>query len=149
MQRLNAFRYKYRSEWHINVVEKRNAERDRLAALYTPALDKLREESANNGDAAALLAVRNEAERFSRNPGGVPDSQLSSIEKLATLQKTLTASFATLETRLKPAIEQVRERCLLELKPIETEAADADKATIGALYDKLVTAPDLELVLAN
>ena len=93
--------------------------------------------------------MRNEAERFNRTRGGVPESKLSPVTKLATLQKTLTASLANAQAKFQPAAVQLREKCLLELKQIEAKAPSADQEPLSALYDKLVATPDLAMALAE
>ena len=148
-EKLTAFRTKFRVGWQSAIAGKITTERDRLGAYYLAALEKFREDATKLGDAPALLAVRNEAERFNRTRGGVPESKLSPVTKLATLQKTLTASLANAQAKFQPAADQLREKCLLELKQIEAKAPSADQEPLSALYDKLVATPDLAMALAE
>lgn len=147
LDQLAAFRTKYRAEWQTVVAGKFQAERDRIANFYTAALEKLREDFSKIGDAPALLALRNETDRFNQSRSGVPDGQFSSIEKLATVQKTLTAAMEGAAARVKPAADAIRERCLLELKELESKVPAADQAAVSALYDKIVATSDLAAVL--
>ena len=145
--KLTVFLTKYRAEWQTTVAARLQTERDRIGAYYTTALEKQREEASNIGDAPALLAIRNEMDRFTRTRDGVANNQFSPMEKLAALQKTLTSALANASTKLKPAADQLRERGLLELKEIEKSAGPGDQATLSALYDKIVNTPDLTSVL--
>ncbi len=145
--KLTLFLTKYRAEWQTAVAARLQTERDRIGAYYTAALEKQREEASIIGDAAALLAIRNEMDRFTRTRDGVANNQFSPMEKLAALQKTLTSALANASTKLKPAADQLRERCLLELKEIEQSTGPGDQATLSALYDKIVNTPDLTSVL--
>lgn len=145
--KLILFLTKYRAEWQTAVAGKLQTERDRIGAYYTTALEKQREEASNIGDAPALLAIRNEMDRFTRTRDGVANNQFSPVEKVAALQKTLTSALANASTKLKPAADQLRERCLLELREIEKSAGPGDQATLSALYDKIVNTPDLTPVL--
>ena len=148
-EKIMAFRAKYRAEWQSAVSSRLTTERDRLAAYYLTALEKYRDEAAKLNDTAALLAIRNETDRFKSTREGLPEAQYSSIAKLATLQKTLTTSLAAASAKLKQPADQLRERCLLELKQIETAAASGDQEIVSTLYDKLVATPDLASVLAD
>jgi hypothetical protein len=145
--KLTLFLTKYRAEWQTAVAARLQTERDRIGAYYTAALEKQREEASIIGDAPALLAIRNEMDRFTRTRDGVANNQFSPMEKLAALQKTLTSALANASTKLKPAADQLRERCLLELKEIEQSTGPGDQATLSALYDKIVNTPDLTSVL--
>ncbi len=145
--KLTLFLTKYRAGWQSAVAGKLQTERERIGTYYTPALEKQREEASNIGDAPALLAIRNEMDRFTRTRDGVANNQFSPMEKLAALQKTLTTALANASTKLKPAADQLRERCLLELKEIEKTAEPGDQATLSELYDKIVATPDLTSVL--
>ena len=145
--KLTAFLTKYHTEWQTTVAGKLQTERDRIASFYTAALEKQREEASNIGDAPALLAIRSEMDRFTRTRDGVTNNQVSPVEKLAALQKTLTSALATASTKLKPAADQLRERCLLDLKEIEKSAGPGDQAILSTLYDKIVNTPDLTSVL--
>ena len=147
--KLTTFRTKFKAEWQSTIAGKITAERDRLGAYYLAALEKFREDSTKLGDAPALLAVRNEADRFNRTHEGVPESKLSQVAKLAALQKTLTASLANVQAKLQPAADQLREKCLLELKQIEAKAPSSDQEPLSTLYDKLVATPDLAMALAE
>ena len=148
-EKLTAFRAKYRADWQAAVAGKLTTERDRLGTYYLAALEKFRGEAAKAGDAAALRAVGAETVRFQKSREGVSADQQSSIVKLATLQKTLTTSWASAEARIKPAADQLRERCLLELKAIQATAASSDQDMLSRLYDGIVSTPDLASVLAD
>lgn len=148
-EKLISLRSKYRAEWQANVAGKLTTERDRLAAYYLAALDKLSDESAQANDTRTLLAVRNEKDRFTRTRQAQADSQVSPVEKLAKLQKTLNEALATAAAKVKPAADTIRESCLLDLKQIEARADSADRKTLSELYDKFVSTPDLASLLTQ
>ena len=147
--KLAAFRIKYRAEWQASVAGKLTTERDRLGAYYLVALEKFREDSAKANDAPALLAVRNEMERFNNTREGLPESQFSAVGKLAALQKTLSTSLAAAGAKGKPMADQVRERCLLAIKEIEQTAPLGDQELLSKLYDSIVNTLDLAKVLSE
>jgi serine/threonine protein kinase len=147
LDRLTAFRTKYQAEWQTAVTNKLEEERGHIANFYTAALEKLREEFSNAGDAPALLALRDETDRFARSRSRVPDGQISPNEKLAAIQKTLASAMDGAAARVKPAADAIRERGLLELKQLEATVPAADQAAVSTLYDKMVATPDLAGVL--
>lgn len=138
---------RHRADWQANVAAKLTTETDRLAAYYTSALEKLRDESAKAKDSDALSALKEESERFSRTRDGLGDTPPSPNEKVAALQKTLTSALAAARAKVKPAADRIREKCLLDLKKIESTAPPDDQAILSALYDKIVGTPDLAPVL--
>ncbi len=148
-EKLIAFRSEYRAEWQTTVAGRLTTERDRLAAYYLAALEKLREEVSASKDTTTLLAVRNETERFTRTRASLPEGQFSPIGKLASLQKTLANALTVTEAKAKPNADQIRERCLLALKKIQQTAATSDQDFLAQLYDKIIHTPDLALVLKD
>ncbi|MDB6070292.1 MAG: prkC 34 [Verrucomicrobiales bacterium] len=138
---------RHRADWQANVAGKLTTETDRLAAFYTSALEKLRDEFSKAKDESGLTALKEEADRFARTPDGLGDTPPSANEKVAALQKTLTTALASTRAKVKPAADLIREKCLLDLKKIEANAPPADQAILSVLYDKIVGTPDLAPVL--
>ncbi len=142
-EKITALLTTYRSDWKSRVTDKVGPEHERLGKLYLAALTKLQAEFTQAADAPTALAVQTEITRFARDPSGLAGSSLSSNEKLATLQKTLTAALAKAQAIVKPAASQLHEQCLLAFKKIEDSAPENEQAILALLYDKIVKAPDL------
>jgi hypothetical protein len=146
-ENIKALLTKYRSDWKSQVTDSINPERERLGKLYLAALTKLQADFTQAADPPGTLAVQAEITRFSNNPSGLAESRLSSNEKLATLQKTLTAALGKADAKIKPVATQLHEQCLLAFKKIEDSAPENERAALALLYEKIVKTADLTGVI--
>gem|GEM_PF-6596897 len=140
---ITALLTKYRSDWKSQVTGKINPERERLGKLYLAALAKLQADFTQAADSPGAQAVQAEITRISNDPSAPAEGSLSSNEKLATLQKTLTAALGKADAKIKPVATQLHEQCLLAFKKIEDSAPKNEQAPLALLYEKIVKSPDL------
>lgn len=144
--KIHELRITYRDEWQSKVESKVSDEMTRLSGLYRKALQGLEDKYLGSGDAAAVLAVRNEVQRFETTGEPARGETVSSNQEIAKFQQSLAAQIDKLRTGVKYDADQVKEKYLLALKTLEREmddkgdaagskAADAEFQKAAALSD--------------
>jgi hypothetical protein len=142
--KIHELRMTYRDEWNSRVEDKLNDAMSRLSGLYSKALQALEDEYLGKGDAASVLAVRTEAERFENSREPVKPDAISKNPKIASRQQALNTEVQKLRAGLKYDSDSVRERYLLALRELEKKMDEADdKAGSKAVADEFQKATGL------
>jgi hypothetical protein len=126
--RLHEMKVSWRDEWNSKVEAKVAAEMAGVSSQYAEALRKLEDELLAKGDAASVLAVREESKRFEKERTGLKPEAVSSIPPLATLQNALTARLEKLRAGVKYDADLVKEKYMNALQELERRMDDDDDA---------------------
>ncbi len=129
--KLHEMKIAWRDEWNTKVESKVTAELAGIGAQYAEALRKLEDELLAKGDAASVLAVREEAKRYEREQTGVQPAAVSSVPALATLQKALTARLEKVRAEVKYDADLVKEKYMNALQELERRMDDDDDEAGG------------------
>jgi len=133
---LHEMKVNWRDEWNSKVESKVTAEMAAITTQYSDALRKLEDELLAKGDAALVLAVRDEAKRFGNEKSGVKETAVSTIPALAGLQKALTARLDKVRAGVKYDADQVKEKYMNALQELERRMDDEDDATGKKVADE-------------
>jgi serine/threonine protein kinase len=148
--KLHELRITYRDEWNTRVESKFSEEFARLSSLYTRALQGLEDKYLGKGDAALVLTVRTESQRFEKTKEPARDADVSSNPELARIQQSLAAQVDRLRNGgLKYDADSVKEKYLLAIKALEREMDDkgdnAGSKAADAEFQKAATLKDSAL----
>ena len=147
--KIHELRVTYRDQWNSLVEEKLTDSFARLSGQYAQALQKLEDEYLSNGDAANVLVVRGEAERFQKSREAVKPDAVSSNKRIATLQLSLNSQIGKLREGLKYDADSVKEKYMLALRELERKMDDADDKTgskaVAAEFAKVAPLVDANL----
>jgi hypothetical protein len=134
---IHALRITQRNEWNSKVEEKLKEDLLRLSGKYTVALQKLEDEYLGKGDAASVLAVREEIQRFDKTHDPVKPNAISKLPTLGKNQLLLNAQIVKLRAAVKADADAVKETYMLGLRDIEKQMTDAeDKAGMKVAADE-------------
>ncbi|HWB02313.1 MAG TPA: serine/threonine-protein kinase [Verrucomicrobiales bacterium] len=127
--RVHELRITHRDEWNKKVEEKLNEDLNRLSGQYAKTLKKLEDHYVEKADASSILAVRDEADRFTKTREPVKTDDISKIAALAKYQQALNSQVAKLRASVKEDAAAVKQSYMQGLMAIEKEMDDAeDKA---------------------
>ena len=147
--KIHELRVTYRDQWNSLVEEKLTESFGRLSGQYAQALQRLEDEYLSNGDAANVLVVRGEAERFEKSHEAVKPDAVSSNKRIATLQLALNSQLGKLREGLKYDSDSVKEKYMLALRELERKMDDADDKTgsqaVAAEFAKVAPLVDADL----
>jgi len=127
--KIHELRISYRDEWNSRVEDKLNDALDRLSGQYAQALQKLEDEYMRGGDAANVLIVRGEVDRFEKSREAVKPEAISSNKKIATHQQSLNIQVGKLRLGLKYDADSVKEKYLLALRELERKMDEMEDKT--------------------
>ena len=127
--KIHELRISYRDEWNSRVEDKLNDALDRLSGQYAQALQKLEDEYMRGGDAANVLIVRGEVERFKKSREAVKPEAVSSNKKIAAHQQSLNIQVGKLRVGLKYDADSVKEKYMLALRELERKMDEAEDKT--------------------
>lgn len=118
----------WRDEWNSKVESRITAEMATISPQYIEALQKLHDDFLGKGDAASVLAVREEMKRFEKEKTAVKPDGISTIAALGTRQKALNARIEKLQAFVKYDEDRVKEKFMDALQELERRMDDeADK----------------------
>lgn len=130
---LHEMKVTWRDEWNTKVESKVTAEMATVSTQYRDALGKLEADYLGNGDAASVLAVREEARRFEKDQTAVNPAAVSSLAALAARQKALSVRLEKVRAGVKYDADQVKEKYMLALQELERRMDDAGDAAGGSI----------------
>ena len=126
--RFHEMKIAWRDEWNTKVESRITAEMTTITTQYVEALQKLHDDFLGKGDAASVLAVREEMKRFEKEKTAVKPDGISSIAALGTRQKALNARIEKLQAFVKYDVDSVKEKFMDALQELERRMDDeADK----------------------
>ncbi len=147
--RLHELRVTSRNDWNAKVEPRLKEPLSRLTVQYLQALQKLEDESQGKGDAAAVVAIRQEYDRFQKSPEPVKADAISSVAAVAKSQQALSGQLEKMWAGLKYDTDKVKDGYMLALHELEKQMDAAQDKTgsqmVADEFQKVAALKDADL----